>query len=145
MDNEIIKKAEAIINKNTVNGGTVHDHHCVLTLIDSFGYPTSSVITPSKSDGINWITFVAGFGSNKAQRIAKCGRASVCFSSPAYSVGLVGDIEIITDPEVKKEMWYKGCEQHFSGYDDPNYCVLKFTTIRYNLFADWQEAQGGLK
>jgi hypothetical protein len=31
-----------------------------------------------------------------------------------------------------------------SGPDDPNFCVLRFRTERYNLLVDWQQAQGTL-
>jgi general stress protein 26 len=43
----------------------------------------------------------------------------------------------LTDPDIKKELWYDGWEYHFSGTEDPNYCVLKFTSKRYNLFLDY--------
>ena len=135
-NNEIIKQAAEIISSGMKS--------CVLALIDAEGYPTASTITVAKSEGISWITFVGGTRSNKAQRIAKCDRASVCFFSeePLYNITLVGIIEVLTDPEIKKETWYEGCEYHFSGFDDPNYCVLKFTTQRYNIFIGEDEEEG---
>ena len=140
MNDEIIAKAGEIILQKT---GT--DSYCVLALIDENEYPTVSTITASKADGINWLTFCTGLGSRKAKRIEKCGRAAVCFNADgAYNITLVGTIEIVTDPEVKKEMWYDGLAMHFSGADDPAYCVLRFKTERYNLFVDWQEASGTL-
>ena len=33
----------------------------------------------------------------------------------------------------KLDMWYDGLEAFYSRVDDPNYCVLHFTTERYNL------------
>jgi general stress protein 26 len=77
-----------------------------LALFDADGYPTVSTITPAKADGINWVTFDTGLGSNKANRIKKCDRASVCFnsSSPLYNITLVGTIEILTDEKTKQEM-----------------------------------------
>ena len=133
MSNSLIEKAAKIIKD---------ERDCVLTLIDKDGHPSSSVITVSKSDGIKWLTFCTGLGCNKTQRIENCSRAAVCFGPHEFSVSLSGDIEIITDPEVKKEMWYDGLEGHFTGADDPNYCVLKFTTKRYSLFIDWVEERG---
>jgi general stress protein 26 len=50
----------------------------------------------------------------------------------------------LTDPDVKKEMWYGGLANHFNGPEDPNYCVLRFKTQRYNLLVDWKEATGTL-
>ncbi len=133
----IIEKSCKIIEKNSGE-----DTYCALGLIDYDGSPTISTITASKSDGINWITFCTGLNSRKSKRINQCNRASVCFNSDGYNITLVGTIEIITDLEIKKEMWYGGLINHFSGPDDPNYCVLRFTTERYNLFVDWEGVTG---
>ena len=134
MDQIIISKAGEIISKKRQN--------CVLALIDFDGYPTASTITVSKADGIKWLTFCTGI--NKPKRIYLNNRASVCFISenPLYNISLVGKIEVITDLETKKEMWYDGLENHFQSPEDPNYYVLKFTTGRYNLFVDFQELKG---
>lgn len=139
MNEEIITRAGEIIAQNTGEAG-----YCALSLIDLDGYPTASTISAAKADGINWLTFCTGLSSPKAERIKKCSRACVCFNSPEYNISLVGTIEILTDPELKKEMWYSGLTQHFSGPEDPNYCVLSFKTERYNLFVDWKEAKGSL-
>jgi len=144
MNIETIKKAGKIIENNTVHCGQEGpEPYNVLALIDENGYPTASTITASKADGINWITFCTGLECNKAKRIAKCNRASVCFNKEgAYNITLVGTIEVVTDPAVKQEMWYDGMGQLFSGPDASDYCVLRFQTERYNLFVDWQEAAG---
>lgn len=138
MNEEIIARASEIINKKAIGG---NKGFCTLALIDTDGYPTTSTISISKADGINWLTFCTGKGS-KDDRINHSNKASVCINSDEYHISLTGKIEILTDPDIKKEMWYSGLENHFSGYDDPNYCVLKFTTERYNLLVDWQEAKG---
>ncbi len=115
---------------------------CVLALMDLDGYPTASTITASKADGINWITFCTGLGGTRTNRINKCNRASVCFNDDDYNITLIGTMEILTDLEVKGEMWYEGLTNHFSGPEDPNYCVLRFKTERYNLLIDWKEVRG---
>lgn len=134
---EVISKAGEIVEKNT---GVAT--YCVLSLIDLDGYPTASTITASKADGINTIYFCTGLGNTRTNRISKCNHASVCFNSSDYNITIVGMIEILTDPEVKKEMWYDGLVNHFSGPEDPNYCVLRFRTERYSLLVDWKEAKG---
>lgn len=146
MHEEIIKKAGEIIAQNTAhNTPEGAEPCCVLALIDEDGYPTASTITASKSDGIKQILFCTGLESNKAKRIAKSNRASVCFNiNGTCNITLTGDIEVVTDPAVKQEMWYAGMGEHFSGADDPGYCILRFTTRRYNLLVDWQEATGRL-
>lgn len=139
MNQEIIIKAGEIVEKNTGMGA-----YCVLAQIDLDGYPTASTITASKADGINWLTFCTGLASTRTDRINKCSKASICFNADDYNITLVGTMEILTDSEVKKEMWYEGLANHFSGPEDPNYCVLHFRTERYNLLVDWAEARGRL-
>jgi len=139
MNKDIIIKAGEIVEKNTGIGT-----FCTMALLDLDGYPTASTITASKSDGINWITFCTGISSNKANRIKKCNQASVSFSASDYNITLVGTVELLNDLETKKEMWYGGLKNHFSGVDDPNYCVLRFDTERYNILVDWKEVQGEL-
>ncbi|MBP7175847.1 MAG: pyridoxamine 5'-phosphate oxidase family protein [Thermoclostridium sp.] len=139
MHEEIIARAGEIVARNTGEFS-----YCVLALIDLDGYPTASTISASKTDGIRWVTFCTGLGSTRTKRIDKCNHASVCFNGPDYNITLVGTMEVITDPNVKKEMWYAGLKSHFSGPEDPNYCVLRFNTQRYNLLVDWKEARGML-
>lgn len=139
MEQDIIRKAGEIISNQARETG-----YCTLALIDEHGYPTVSTISASKSNGINWITFCTGLGNNKTERIGRCNRAGVCFNSADYDISLVGTIEIVTDPDIKKEMWYGGLNNHFNGPEDPNYCVLRFTTKRYNLLIDWKETAGTL-
>ena len=132
MESKIIEKAEKIISAKRQD--------CVMALIDLDGYPTASTITVSKNDGIKWFTFCTGYGT-KSKRIEKCNYASICFASsdPLYNITLVGKIDVVKDIEIKKEMWYSGLENHFKGYEDPNLCVLKFTTERYKLMIGGEE------
>ncbi|MCL2852534.1 MAG: general stress protein [Defluviitaleaceae bacterium] len=144
MNQDIINKAAEIIERNCIKGGEYKGQICVLTLIDAEGFPTSSVIAPSKSDGINWITLCTSLDGNSAKRSANCNRASICFGTSEYSINLVGEIEVVTSADVKREMWYDGCGEYFTSPDDPNHCVLRFTTKRYKFFVDGQEAEGRL-
>ena len=54
----------------------------------------------------------------------------------------MGTIEILTDANIKKEMWFSPMEGQWSGPDDPEYCVLKFVTESYNLFVDYNSVVG---
>ena len=107
--------------------------YAILALIDENGYPTASTLTISKAEGIKWLTFLTGIDSNKAKRIGKCNKGSVCLGSSEHNITLVGALEILTDPAIKKEMWYDAIGEMFSGPDDPEYCVIRFNTERYNL------------
>ena len=138
---EKLQKASEIIKARTASG-EYKNQYCVLAQEDLDGRLTAAVITPSKADGIRQLTFCSGFESNWAKRARRDNRAAVCFDSETYSITLRGKLEVLTDDSSKRENWYNGLENHFSGADDPNYCVLKFTTEKYNLFVDWEETQG---
>jgi len=141
MNNKLITKANEIIMDGTKDW---RRGICTLALLDKDGFPTVSTLSLAKADGIKWLTFATGLDSNKAQRIKNSDKASVCFNSEHYNITLVGTISILTDPQTKKDTWYDGCEHHFSGVDDPNYCVLKFTPHRYCIFIGEDEAEGTL-
>jgi len=147
MSKKAIAKAEEIVKSKTaeVNMGV----GVTLSLLDHEGYPTTSTLSISKANGIRQITFGASLDSNKAKRAKANSRASICIfdddyeSGAYYNITLVGDIEVVTDAQTKKETWYPGLEAHFpnGGLDDPSYCVLKFTTKRYNLWVDMNEEE----
>ena len=69
-------------------------------------------------------------------------KAVVCLNSPTYHISLTGTAQVCTDPETCREMWYEGLSNHFFGPDDPNPCVIRFTTQRYSLFIDWEQVKG---
>ena len=138
MNEEIIARAGEIIAAT---------RDCVLALIDEDGYPTAARITPTKTEGIEWIAIGNNIESNWAKRAVKCSRASVCYSSehPECNVTLVGTLEVITDdPSLKKEMWSDWMETYYSGPEDPVYCVLRFKTQRYSLYVDGTQVRGRL-
>jgi len=121
------------------------ERDCVLALIDADGYPTAARITPSKTEGIKRIFIGNNINSNWAKRAENCNRASVCYSleRPESNVTLVGTVEVLTtDLALKKEMWSDWMSAFYSGPDDPNYCVLQFTTQRYSIFMDGKQVRG---
>jgi len=146
MNQTIITQAAEVVKQNSVHQGEAGFGVCTLSLIDEDGFPTASVVTPAKSDGINWIAFGVMLDGNKAKRAENCNRASACFYSAEqfYCVNLVGETELITSDDVKREMWYDGLAHHFTGPDDPNYGVLKLTTKRYKIFLGGEEVEGRL-
>ena len=146
MNEKAIERATEIIGEKTGYIGGGMEGYTVLALIDENGYPTASTLTVSKANGIEWITFLTGLDSNKAKRIANCNKGSVCFASPAYNITLVGTLEILTDLDSKKEMWQEPIGMMFDGPEDPNFCVIRLRTERYNILLadDGTEATGTL-
>ena len=139
MNQEAITKACEIINSKTDYIGNGMEGYATVTTIDDNGYPSSSTLSISKADGINWITFNIGVDSNPAKRISKNNRICVCLSSSEYHINLVGTAEVFTDMETKMENWQEPLREYYpNGYEDEGYdkgsCVLRFNTERYNLY-----------
>lgn len=131
MGQKHIDRAIQVIADKTGGGD---EGYCVLALLDGEGYPTASTLSLSKAGGIGELTFCVHADSNKVRRARQDRRASVCFSSTGHNITLVGTMEVLTDPQTKKDMWYDALGGMFAGVDDPAYCVLRFTTKRYTLF-----------
>lgn len=140
---EIIRRAGEIIAQRTVRQDK--DSYAALITLDSDGSPVPTTISPSRSQGIRWITFCTGRGASSPLRLAENNKAAVCINSPSYHISLTGTAEVCTDSAVCREMWYPGLAQHFSGPEDPNLCVIRFTTQRYSLLVDWESLRGELE
>lgn len=142
MRDRIIARAGEIVAQRMGGGNR---GFCTLALMDEDGYPAMTTISVSKADGIKWLTFCTSLRANSVLRARRSCKAGVCVNSEGYHIALSGTIEVITDEAVKQEMWYQDLKQNFSGPQDPDYCVLRFSTERYNLLIDWQEARGSLQ
>lgn len=140
MNEKIIERAGEVIAEKINNSA---QNFCTLALINTDGYPYTTTISIKKADGIRWLILTTG-KSAKTDMIERCNKASICVNAAEYHIALTGTIELLTDPDVKKELWNDNMKEYYSGWDDPNYCVLKFTTERYSLLVDWQEARGSL-
>jgi len=137
MSQEIITRASKLINSKTGykdEGGMMG--YAALSLIDENGHPSATTFAIVKADGINWLTFNTGTGREYAKRISKNNKACVCINSSEYTINLVGTVEALTDLETKKDMWIpnSAMDNHWSGPEDPQLLVLRFTTERYTIF-----------
>ena len=138
----ILNRAAEIIAQRTVR--QTKDSYGTLITIDPDGSPVPSTISPTRSEGIRVITLCTGLGAPGPVLLGYNNRSAVCLNSPTYHISLTGTAEISTDPETCREMWYDGLANHFSGPDDPDFCVIRFTTRRYSLFIDWEVLKGEL-
>jgi len=139
MSQEIIKKANELINSMTEYKLGGMEGYAALSLIDENGYPSATTFCITRADGIKWLTFNTATDRPYAQRISKNNKACVCINSAKYTINLVGTVEACTDMETKKENWLPFFNDgvHWSGVDDPTLLILRFTTERYTItFAD---------
>ena len=145
MSELLLTKAEELINKCTAytrESGLTFDW--VMAQTDELGYPSASMISASRANGTDWIAFCVFNNSNKSKRVRKDPRACVyLFENKSFSgISLTGKIEIITDLEVKRQMWYDELAEHFKEPENDCWCVLMFKPERYNIFIDYQTIYG---
>jgi general stress protein 26 len=83
-------------------------------------------------------------GWNKSNRAEKDPRSCIyLFDKESFSgISLTGKIEIITDSETKKQMWYDALGEFFKSPDDEGWCVLMLKPERYNIFIDNRTIRG---
>ncbi|MCL2376323.1 MAG: pyridoxamine 5'-phosphate oxidase family protein [Defluviitaleaceae bacterium] len=105
-------------------------------LIDEKGYPSVSTVSLIRPETISEIYFSSGLDGNKAKRLQKNSKASICCCiGNSSNITLVGDAEIFTDQETKSKYWLDWFKNVYEGGEtDPNYCVIKFTTKRVSLW-----------
>lgn len=112
------EKAEAMLQRCEV---------VVLTSINKEGYPRPVPMSKINSDGISVIWMATGLNSVKTKDFLANPKAGVCFQEQGNSVALTGEVEIITDNAIKKELWQDWFIEHFTeGATDPNYVLIKF-------------------
>ena len=139
MNQEVIKRANELINSMAEYKAGPMEGYAALSLIDDNGYPSATTFNITKAKGINLLTFNTAIDRPYAERIRKNSKACVCINSSAYTINLVGTAEALTDIESKKENWLPLMNDmpHWSGVDDPTLLIIRFTTERYTIqFAD---------
>lgn len=137
MKNELISRAEAIMKESET---------AVIALVDENGFPRASTISSLKTEGVRHAWFSTGLGSGKARCIRLSDRAGLCYCDGDNNVTLMGTIEILTEPGIKKEMWVDWFINHFpGGVTDPEYCILKFTAEKAVFWVDSKYMEVDLK
>lgn len=122
------EKADAMLQRSEV---------VVLTSINKEGYPRPVPMSKIKSEGIAVIWMSTGLNSVKTKDFLANPKAGVCFQEQGNSVALTGEVEIITDNAIKKEMWQDWFIEHFTeGASDPNYVLIKFTAQHATYWID---------
>jgi general stress protein 26 len=74
------------------------------------------------------IIFSTNTSSTKINDIKSRPAASVYFCKPEVWQGVMfgGELEVVEDLELKKEMWHDGWERYYpKGYDDPDHTALR--------------------
>lgn len=128
---ELRAKSNAILEKRGV---------VTLASVDPEGYPRICVLSVLGDKEIGNILVSTGEKGTKAAHFRENPKASVCVFDERDSVTLMGEIEFVTDMKIKKEIFLDWMYQHFSGPDDPNYCIIAF---RPTIATVWIEGHFG--
>ncbi|SCY55560.1 pyridoxamine 5'-phosphate oxidase family protein [Alkaliphilus peptidifermentans] len=120
---EIEEKASKILEKCVV---------VTLASINEKGYPRVCAIKKIRNNGFLEIYFITSKRSHingKATHFENNTKASVCYYLGGDSVTLIGDVEIVTNMDEKRE-FENDCDRKFfkKGIVDPKCYLLRFRT-----------------
>ena len=133
MNTNIIEKANKIIKGCEA---------AYFGVIDKDGFPSVSTVSPVDPENILAVCFTTNADGNKAKRLQKSNKASICFHAGGDNITLVGEAEIRTDQETKSRYWQDWFIGHYPGGEtDPNYIVIKISTKRVSLWIDNEAAE----
>ena len=113
-----------------------------LTTIDKKGFPqTRAMFNLRNSERFPKLTslfdnhhddfmiiFTTNTSSTKIEDIRSRPKTSVYYCNPDDSKGVMfgGELEIVDNQELKKELWHEGWKNYYpQGYDDPDHTVLR--------------------
>ena len=108
--------------------------------VDAEGYPRICILSCMKPKDIGTIMVSTGAVGTKVSHFKSNPKASVCVSDKRNSVTMMGEIEFVTDRQIKEDIFVDWMYDHFSGVDDPNYCVIAFHPQTATI---WIEGQFG--
>lgn len=106
-----------------------------LTSICEDGYPRTVSMANIKSESVSTVWFATGLNSNKVKHFIRDPRASVCYNVDGHNITLIGEVHVVDNAEIKRELWLDWFIDHFPlGIEDPNYCILKFVAKRVSVW-----------
>ncbi len=100
--------------------------------VDQEGFPNvKAMFAPRKMEG-DCFYFTTNESSLRTGQFKNNPKASVYFYNKGRfkyeGVMLTGVMEVLQDPEIKREIWHEGDIMYYrQGVTDPDYCVFKFT------------------
>ncbi|MDE6209561.1 MAG: pyridoxamine 5'-phosphate oxidase family protein [Lachnospiraceae bacterium] len=115
---------------------------CYISSVDEDGFPnTKAMLKPRKRNGINEIYLTTNTSSLKVKSFKNNSKACLYFCDRRFFRGIMlkGTVEILEDQESKDMIWQSGDEMYYpKGKTDPDYCVIKFTTISARYYSNYK-------
>lgn len=95
--------------------------------VNADGFPRPVTVSIMKTVGGNEVWMSTGADSVKTLEFMANPKAGLCYSNQGDSVAMRGTVEIVTDDNLRKEMWKDWMIHHFpGGPEDSNYILLRF-------------------
>ena len=116
----------------------------MLSCVGSDGYPLTKAVVPGKyRETLDELYFCTNTSSKFVAEISKNPKSSVYFYNRkiVWFQGclLKGDMEIVTDIGVKEKYWQNIFKNAYpeKSFTDPDFCVLRFTSIAGRFYANF--------
>lgn len=113
----------------------------IIGSVDEYGFPNvKAMLPPRLRQGLKEFYFTTNTSSMRVKQFSAQPKASIYFFDNITFKGvmLIGNMEVMKDEETKKMIWKNGDELYYSkGITDPDYCVLKFTSISGRFYSNF--------
>lgn len=108
-----------------------------LASVNATGFPRPVPMAIMKTKGFGEVWMSTGADSEKTAEFRENPKAGLCYSNNGDSVAMRGTVEIVTDDELRREMWKDWMIYHFTGGPtDSNYVLLRFVGIDATIWID---------
>ena len=115
---------------------------CYISSIDENGFPnTKAMLKPRKRNGVKEIYLTTNTSSLKVKSFRNNAKACLYFCDRRFFRGIMlkGLVEILEDQESKDMIWQDGDEMYYpEGKTDPDYCVIKFTSLSARYYSNFK-------
>ena len=101
------------------------------------GYPKAKAMLKMENVGLAEVWFSTNISSRAVAQLTRDNKACVYFMDAETFEGLMlaGEVEVLTDAQSRQRIWRDGFEKYYTGgVNDPDYCVLRFTSRRGNYY-----------
>lgn len=114
----------------------------IISSIDEEGFPnTKAMLSPRKREGIKNIYFSTNTSSMRVSQYMRNPKACVYFYDKRFFRGVMlkGTMEVLQDQESREMIWRFGDTMYYpKGVNDPDYCVLRFTSQSGRYYSNFK-------
>jgi general stress protein 26 len=114
----------------------------IISSIDENGFPnTKAMLPPRIRNGLKEFYFTTNTSSMRVEQYLASQKACIYFydAKKYQGIMLVGLMEVLKDEKSRKMIWKPGDEMYYPlGVNDPDYCVLKFTSQSGRIYGNFK-------